>query len=78
MAGESCVRYELAGKKLLQKQTLRLTPGGAGISPMREEYKDGLLLLLLAAACVLLAACANVANLMLARVSKTEGRLAYG
>ena len=54
-------------RKLLQKQTLRLTPGGAGISPMREEYKDGLLLLLLAAACVLLAACANVANLMLAR-----------
>jgi putative ABC transport system permease protein len=54
-------------KALLQKQTLRLTPGGAGVSPMREEYKDGLLLLLLAAACVLLVACANVANLMLAR-----------
>src|SRR5271155_2253825 len=42
-------------KALLQKQTLRLTPGGGGVSPMREEYKDGLLLLLLAAACVLLA-----------------------
>jgi predicted permease len=54
-------------KALMQRQTLRLTPGGAGVSPMREKYKDGLRLLLLAAACVLLVACANVANLLLAR-----------
>jgi predicted permease len=63
-------------KALLQKQTLRLTPGGAGVSPMRDEYKGGLLLLLLAAACVLLVACANVASLMLARGLKDRRQTA--
>ena len=63
-------------KALLQKQTLRVTPGGAGVSPMRDKYKDGLRLLLLAAACVLLVACANVANLLLARGLKDRQQTA--
>jgi putative ABC transport system permease protein len=69
-------------KEIWQKQTLHLTPGGAGINDMREQYADGLKLLLAAAGCVLLVACANIANLLLARGLKnrqqTAVRIALG
>jgi putative ABC transport system permease protein len=57
----------LQEKMLWEKQTLHLTPGGAGVSLIREHYQEGLWLLQLAALCVLLVACANIANLQLAR-----------
>jgi putative ABC transport system permease protein len=61
-------------KQLWQQQTLHLVPGGAGVADMRDQYKDGLKLLLIAAACVLLVACGNLANLMLARGLKERGQ----
>jgi putative ABC transport system permease protein len=61
-------------KQLWQQQTLHLTPGGAGVAAMRDQYQDGLRILLVAAACVLLVACGNLANLMLARGLKDRGQ----
>ena len=54
-------------KQLWSQQILHLIPGGGGVAAMRDQYEDGLKLLLIAAACVLRVACANLANLMLAR-----------
>lgn len=61
-------------KQLWQQQTLHLSPGGAGVSALRDQYEDGLKLLLVAAGCVLLVACGNLANLMLARGLKDRAQ----
>jgi len=62
-------------KQLWQQQTLHLIPGGGGVAAMRDQYQDGLKLLLVAAACVLLVACGNLANLMLARGLKDRAQM---
>jgi predicted permease len=51
----------------LPVQTLYLSPGGAGITSMREQYEHWLDILILVSGFVLLIVCANVANLMLVR-----------
>jgi len=55
------------GKKALPKIHTALTPGGAGIQTLKEEYASNLRLLMVAAGLVLLIACANIANLLLVR-----------
>jgi predicted lysophospholipase L1 biosynthesis ABC-type transport system permease subunit len=65
-----------------QNQTLRLSPGGGGFSGLRNDYSESLLLLMITAGCVLMVACANIANLLLARGLKmrqqTAVRVALG
>jgi putative ABC transport system permease protein len=63
-------------KMVWEKQTLRLSPGGAGVSLIRANYEKSLWLLLMAALCVLLVACANIVNLLLARGLKEKAETA--
>jgi predicted permease len=48
-------------------QTLYLSPGGGGITSMREQYQHWLQILMIVSAFALLIVCANVASLMLVR-----------
>ena len=70
------------GSTIIPKQHVVIVPGGGGIQNLQQETGKGLYLLMAISALVLLVACANVANLLLARgttrKAETSIRMALG
>jgi predicted permease len=63
-------------RKDIAQQHIHLTPAGHGVEKLQTDYEAGLHLLVTLSALLLLIACANIANLLLARGSANRSQMA--
>ncbi len=80
--GQDLKEYLPQIKAIAPKQQIKVIPAGAGVGVMKDNFKESLRILFTVCSLVLLIACANIANLLLARGAArrahTSVRLALG
>ncbi len=64
------------GSSIIPKQHVVIVPGGGGIQNLQQQTGQGLKMLMVLSSVVLLIACANIANLLLARATTRRADVA--